>query len=67
MWRVFVNARGDADVTDRDGLAIRWADNAFPFWNMIFLREQIVDPRADADLAEVRERHSGFCRGDGGQ
>jgi hypothetical protein len=57
MWRVFVNDRGDADVTDRGGLAIRWADNAFPFWNMIFLREQIDDPRALADSLNDAARY----------
>ena len=59
MWRVFVNDRGDADVTDRDGLAIRWADNAFPFWNMIFLREQIGNPRA---LADCLNNAAGYMR-----
>jgi GNAT superfamily N-acetyltransferase len=46
MWRVFLGDRGGADVTDRPGLAIRWADSAFPFWNMIFLTRQLADPEA---------------------
>jgi GNAT superfamily N-acetyltransferase len=46
MWQVFLSDRGAADITDRPGMAIRWADSAFPCWNMIFLTEQHVDPPA---------------------
>jgi hypothetical protein len=40
---VFVGDRGRADIEDWPGLAIRWADNAFPFWNAIFLTEPDLD------------------------
>jgi len=46
MWRVFVTDRGNADVTDTVGLAIRWTDNAFPFWNMVFLTQQLASLEA---------------------
>ncbi len=45
MWRVFLEEHGDADVTDWPDSAIRWADCAFPFWNMIFLTEKITQSR----------------------
>lgn len=45
MWRVFLDERGDADVTDGAGMAVRWADCALPFWNMIFLTERTADFR----------------------
>lgn len=45
MWSVFLEERDDADVTDWPDTAIRWADCAFPFWNMIFLTEKISHPR----------------------
>jgi GNAT superfamily N-acetyltransferase len=43
MWKIFVGDRGGADIEDWPGLAIRWADNAFPFWNALFLTEPHVD------------------------
>ena len=46
MWGRFVGERNGADTADRPGLAIRWADGAMPFWNMIFLTDLLPGPGA---------------------
>jgi hypothetical protein len=50
VWKKLVAELPDSDLEDRPGLSISWADNAFPFWNAIFLDEEL----ADADLLEAR-------------
>lgn len=60
MWRRFVADRPGADTTDRPGMAIRWADNAFAFWNLIFLTEQAAAPQA---LAATLRQSSDIMRG----
>jgi len=42
-WRTFVLDRGTADVADPPGMAIRWADSKFPFWNCITFTDQGCD------------------------
>ncbi|MER5477737.1 GNAT family N-acetyltransferase [Streptomyces sp. NPDC002734] len=43
-WRTMVLDRTpDADVRDLPGIAIRWADCRFPFWNAVTLTEVGVD------------------------
>ncbi|MGJ6960563.1 GNAT family N-acetyltransferase [Streptosporangium sp. G11] len=50
-WRAFVQDRDpDADVRDLPGIAIRWADHRFTFWNCVTL----TDTGADAVLLERR-------------
>src|SRR5262245_5933489 len=44
-WRTIVLDRGSMDVRDSSGMAIRWADSKFPFWNCITFTEQGVDAR----------------------
>ena len=66
VWKLLVNELPNADLADRPGLSISWADNPFPFWNAVFLTEQLADP----DLLESRlkeaatyvrkKRHSGL-------
>ena len=66
VWKLLVNELPNADLADRPGLSISWADNPFPFWNAVFLTEQLADP----DLLETRlkeaaayvrkKRHSGL-------
>jgi GNAT superfamily N-acetyltransferase len=36
--------RPDADIVDRDGLAIRWAGAPSLFFNTVFLAERVADP-----------------------
>ncbi|MET8563124.1 GNAT family N-acetyltransferase [Streptomyces flaveolus] len=51
VWRAMVLDRDpDADVRDLPGIAVRWADCRFAFWNCVTLTE------VDADLALVEER-----------
>jgi hypothetical protein len=45
VWKVLVGAIPGADLTDRPGLSIRWADHDFLFWNAVFLTEQLADER----------------------
>ncbi|MYX39892.1 GNAT family N-acetyltransferase [Streptomyces sp. SID89] len=51
VWRAMVRDRDpDADVRDLPGLAVRWADCRFAFWNCVTLTE------VGADAALVAER-----------
>ncbi|MEU3553794.1 GNAT family N-acetyltransferase [Streptomyces fragilis] len=55
VWRAMVLDRTpDADVRDLPGLAVRWADCRFPFWNAVTLTEVGVD----AALLEERLREA---------
>ncbi|MEV0303525.1 GNAT family N-acetyltransferase [Streptomyces prasinus] len=66
-WRVMVLDRNpDADVRDLPGLAVRWADCRFPFWNCVTLTGDgtgagLVQRRLD-EAAEIMrsKRHPGF-------
>lgn len=50
-WRAMVRDRdAGADVRDLSGIAVRWADCRFAFWNCLTL----TDVDADAGLAERR-------------
>jgi GNAT superfamily N-acetyltransferase len=50
-WRAVVLDRNpDADVRDLPGIAVRWADSRFAFWNCVTL----TDVRADAGLMQRR-------------
>jgi GNAT superfamily N-acetyltransferase len=51
VWRAMVLDRdAGADVRDLPGIAVRWADSRFAFWNCVTL----TDVGADAALAERR-------------
>lgn len=51
VWRAMALDRDpDADVRDLPGIAVRWADCRFPFWNCVTL----TDVGADAGLVEER-------------
>ncbi|MET4922424.1 GNAT family N-acetyltransferase [Streptomyces sp. PSRA5] len=55
VWRAMVLDRdAGADVRDLPGLAVRWADCRFPFWNCVTL----TDVGADAELVERRLRQA---------
>jgi GNAT superfamily N-acetyltransferase len=59
VWKVLVGTIPGADLTDRPGLSIRWADADFPFWNAVFLTEQLADERV---LNNRLEEASAFLR-----
>jgi GNAT superfamily N-acetyltransferase len=51
VWRAMVLDRDPAaDVRDLPGIAVRWADCRFAFWNCLTL----TDVRADAELVQQR-------------
>jgi GNAT superfamily N-acetyltransferase len=49
-WRTIVTDYGGGDVRDLPGMAIRWANSRFPFWNVVTFTDRI----ADAGLLEER-------------
>ncbi|HVJ53303.1 MAG TPA: GNAT family N-acetyltransferase [Aliidongia sp.] len=49
MWRVLAGDRPGAELIDRAGLAIRWADSPFVFWNAIFLTTPVSEAATLAD------------------
>jgi ribosomal protein S18 acetylase RimI-like enzyme len=57
MWKVLVGERCEAGVKDLPGLAVRWADCAFPFWNGIF----VTDTEIDAALLASRLGEAASC------
>lgn len=66
VWKKLVGELPDPDLEDRPGLSISWADNAFPFWNAVFLNEQLADADVlasrlqDAASYMRQKRHSGL-------
>src|SRR5579862_4069129 len=66
VWGLLVSEFATADVSDRSGVSIRWADNPFPFWNAVFLNGELTDPGAlQARLKEAADyvrakRHPGL-------
>jgi GNAT superfamily N-acetyltransferase len=65
-WQAFVTNHGPGDVSDLSGIAIRWADSKFPFWNCITLTDQgadrtLLDERLAQAAAYMRQKsQSGF-------
>ncbi|MFI0168163.1 GNAT family N-acetyltransferase [Streptomyces sp. NPDC017095] len=67
VWRAMVLDRDpDADVRDLPGIAVRWADCRFAFWNCVTLTDVDADPALlkerlcqAADLMRAK-RHPGF-------
>lgn len=53
-WKAIVIDRGTGDVRDLPGMAIRWANSKFPFWNCITFTDQI----ADGKLLDERLAHA---------
>ncbi|WP_180903834.1 GNAT family N-acetyltransferase [Nonomuraea indica] len=67
VWRAFVLDRdSEADVRDLPGIAVRWADSPFAFWNCVTLTEVGVDTRLmERRLREATDvmrakKHPGF-------
>ncbi|GAA4803900.1 GNAT family N-acetyltransferase [Streptomyces ziwulingensis] len=64
VWRAMVLDRDPgADVRDLPGLAVRWADSRFAFWNCVTLTDVAADAalvrerlRAAADLMRAKRR-----------
>ncbi|MFI8896112.1 GNAT family N-acetyltransferase [Streptomyces paradoxus] len=67
VWRAMVLDRDpDADVRDLPGIAVRWADCRFAFWNCVTLTDVgadagLLEQRLDEAAAIMRSKsHSGF-------
>jgi hypothetical protein len=43
VWKLLVAELPGADLEDRPGLSISWADSPFPFWNAVFLTESSIN------------------------
>jgi GNAT superfamily N-acetyltransferase len=65
MWKVLAGDRPNADLTDRPGLSMCWADSPFPFWNAVFLTEEISDATLLRDRLNEASRYVGSKRHDG--
>ncbi|AUS81088.1 GNAT family N-acetyltransferase [Actinoalloteichus sp. AHMU CJ021] len=63
-WRGLVlDASPTADVRDLPGVAVRWAESRFPFWNCLTLTEVGVDPALlDQRLGEAARIMRGKSR-----
>jgi len=42
VWKVLAGELPNVDLKDKEGLSISWADSTFPFWNAVFLTEQLA-------------------------
>ncbi len=67
VWKKLVAELPNADLEDQPGLSISWADNAFPFWNAVFLTGQLADAEIlasrlqDAVSYMRQKRHTGLA------
>lgn len=65
MWKVLAGDRPNADLSDRPGLSICWADSPFPFWNAVFLTEAISDATLLRDRLSEASKYVRSKRHDG--
>ena len=64
IWKMIGRPFPGVDQTDRAGLAITWPDTQFPFYNALFLTEQLMDApvlqdRVQKAAAYMRARPNG--------
>jgi hypothetical protein len=52
IWRLIGRPFPQVDATDRPGLAISWPNTRFPFYNSLFLTEQLRDARVLQDRVQ---------------
>ena len=53
MWKTLTRKLPGVDLIDRKGVAIRWADHPFPFWNCIFFTEELDQNALSVHLQEA--------------
>ena len=41
IWKLLTREFAGVHIAEQDGLAVRWADNPFTFWNAVFLTEAV--------------------------
>jgi hypothetical protein len=66
IWKLIGRPFPQVDGTDRPGLAISWPNTRFPFYNSLFLTEQLTDTyeledRVEEAAAYMRARSYGVC------
>jgi GNAT superfamily N-acetyltransferase len=52
IWKLIGKPFPRVDATDRPGLAISWPDTHFPFYNSLFLTEQLTDAHVLQDRVQ---------------
>ena len=52
-WRLLARPFPQADLSDKPGLAVSWPDTHFPFYNIVFLTEELKDADALRDRARA--------------
>jgi GNAT superfamily N-acetyltransferase len=52
IWKMIGRPFPQVDQTDRPGLAISWPDTHFPFYNALFLTEQLTDAQVLQDRVQ---------------
>ncbi len=52
IWRLIGKPFPQVDATDRPGLAISWPNTHFPFYNSLFLTEQLTNARVLQDRVQ---------------
>jgi GNAT superfamily N-acetyltransferase len=52
IWRLIGKPFPQVDARDRPGLAISWPNTRFPFYNSLFLTEQLTDARVLQDRVQ---------------
>jgi ribosomal protein S18 acetylase RimI-like enzyme len=64
--KAFASDHATADLNDKPGIAVCWAESPYPFWNALFLTEEMNDPvhlkqrlRTSAEYMRTR-KHPGL-------
>ena len=60
IWKLIGKPFPQVDSTDRPGLVISWPNTAFPFYNSLFLAEQLTDAHV---LQKYVEEAAAYMRG----
>jgi hypothetical protein len=56
-WRLLARPFPQADLSDQPGLAISWPGTHFPFYNALFLTDEISDPKVLQDRVQTAAKY----------
>ena len=56
-WRLLARPFPQADLSDKPGLAVSWPSTDFPFYNIVFLTEELKDEDAFRDRVRGAATH----------
>jgi len=65
IWKMIGRPFAKVDQTDRPGLAITWPDTQFPFYNALFLTEELTDAQVLQDKVQQAAAYLGARRNRG--